>query len=286
MISPGFLYALPNDKTQLKTSLQFDCLYEMKWPEGSLKAFLDEKAARYNTQKFIASDPVSVPRQFKAKADIEISGLLAATIAWGQRATIINNARRLVNYMDGAPYDFIMNFTEADLSNFRKFVHRTFNGEDCVYFLWALKNIYQQYGGLEQVFTEGFSLKNQDVFSAIMQFRTTFFELEHPARTLKHVANPSKNASAKRINMFLRWMVRKDESGVDFGIWNNISPAQLVCPLDVHSARVARKLGLLSRKMNDWKAATELTANLKKFNAEDPVKYDFALFGLGVFEKF
>ncbi len=257
----------------------------MKFQEHSIKAFLDEKVALYNAEEFIASDPVSVPHQFDKKQDIEISGLFAATLAWGQRVTIIKNANRLMKWMDYAPYDFVLNFTDNDLAPFRKFVHRTFNGVDCEYFLWSLKNIYQQHDGLEQVFSDNFSKSDPDVFEAIIKFRQFFFELEHSARTEKHVANPAKNATAKRINMFLRWMVRNDNKGVDFGLWNSISPAQLVCPLDVHSARVARKLGLLGRKINDWRAAIELTENLRKLSLEDPVKYDFALFGLGVFEK-
>ncbi len=252
----------------------------------TLKRFLDEKVQMYNNPAFIDTDPVSVPRHFTKKEDIEIAGFLAATIAWGQRVTIINNANRLMAWMGHVPHDFILNFSDADLKPFRKFVHRTFNGIDCEYFMWSLKNIYQNHGGLEQLFCNGFSTEERNVRKSIQLFRERFFELDHPARTGKHIANPEKKASAKRINMFLRWMVRKDDQGVDFGIWKSIRPNQLICPLDVHSAKVARKLGLLDRKINDWQAAEELTGNLRKLDTEDPVKYDFALFGLGIFEKF
>ncbi|MFA5419538.1 MAG: TIGR02757 family protein [Bacteroidales bacterium] len=254
-------------------------------PEA-LKEFLNFKAEYYNHVRFIPSDPISIPHLFTRKEDIEISGFFSAIIAWGQRPTIIKNATKLVEWMDYSPFDFILNFNESDLKPFSKFVHRTFNGEDCDFFLWSLKNIYQNYQTLENAFTIGFSESEINVKQAIILFRKRFFEIESPARTQKQIANPSKNSSSKRINMFLRWMVRKDKNGVDFGIWNKIQPSQLVCPLDVHVANVSRKIGLLSRKMNDWKAAEELTEILKTFDRNDPVKYDFALFGLGVFEKF
>lgn len=258
----------------------------MNFSKESLKAFLDEKVDRYNSTDFISSDPISIPHQFESKHDIEISGFVAAIIAWGQRVTIIKNANLLMQWMDYSPYDFIMNFTDKDLDPFRKFVHRTFNGADCEFFMWSLKNIYQKYGDLENAFAKSFSATEADTFEALIRFRNRFFELDHEVRTEKHIANPAKNASAKRMNMFLRWMVRKDNRGVDFGIWNAIAPSQLICPLDIHSGRVARKIGLLARKQNDWKAASELTSNLKKMDLHDPVKYDFALFGLGIFEKF
>lgn len=254
--------------------------------KDELKDFLETKAAQYNSPAFISTDPVSVPHHFTQKEDVEISGFLAAIIAWGQRVTIIRNAMQLIEWMDHAPHDFILNFTESDLEPFRRFVHRTFNGVDCEYFMWSLKNLYQKYGGLEPAFAKGLSPEEPDLKNAILRFRQRLFEIDHPARTEKHIANPEKKASAKRINMFLRWMVRKDNNGVDFGLWNSLSPAQLICPLDVHTGGVARKLGLLSRKINDWQAAEELTENLRRFDPADPVKYDFALFGAGVFEKF
>lgn len=250
-----------------------------------LKQFLDEKADFYNSVKFIKSDPISIPHLFTKKEDIEIAGFLTATIAWGQRKTIVANASKLMQWMDYAPYQFITDFTDKDLSSFRHFVHRTFNGTDCEYFLWSLKNIYQKHGGLEKVFTTDFNPESNHTKSAITGFRELFFELDHPHRTEKHIANPVKKASAKRINMFLRWMVRCDNSGVDFGIWKSIRPSQLICPLDVHSAAVARNLSLLKRRINDWQAAEELTERLKQYDPDDPVKYDFALFGLGIFEK-
>lgn len=251
-----------------------------------LKPFLEEKYRLYNRNWFIESDPVSIPHLFTKKEDIEIAGFLAATIAWGNRKSILNNANRLMQMMDNSPHDFVLAATAKDLKPFNSFVHRTFNGTDCVYFLTALKEIYLNHGGLENAFSTGVKKGDTDVSNAIANFRTLFFSGNHPARTSKHVSDPLGGSSAKRLCMYLRWMVRKDEFGVDFGIWKGISPSILSCPLDVHSGNVARKLGLLERKQNDWKAVTELTNSLKQFDPADPVKYDFALFGLGVFEKF
>lgn len=250
----------------------------------NIKQLLDQKYLQYNQPDFIASDPVSIPHRYQQKEDIEISGFLAATIAWGQRKTIVDNASRLMHLMGSSPFDFILHFKETDLRNFEGFVHRTFNYTDLCTFLYALKNIYQEHGGMEAVFAKGFDRGGMD--HAIAHFRDVFFSIPHQARSRKHVSNPLAGASAKRINMFLRWLVRDDNAGVDFGIWKSIKAHQLICPLDVHSGRVARKLGLLIRKQDDWKAAEELTACLRGFDAKDPVKYDFALFGLGVFEKF
>jgi uncharacterized protein (TIGR02757 family) len=251
-----------------------------------VKLLLDRKVEQYNSPAFITTDPISVPHHFSRKQDIEIAAFLAATLAWGQRSTIISSATKLIDWMDNQPFDFVLNFSEKDLSPFRKFVHRTFNAEDCAYFLWALKSIYQHNSSLEDAFTDSFSYLEKNTKSAILTFRNSFFALEPLTRSQKHVANPAKNAAAKRLNMFLRWMVRNDDRGVDFGIWSKILPSQLICPLDTHSGRVARKLGLLQRRADDWQAAEELTENLKRFDPNDPVKYDFALFGLGVFEKF
>lgn len=254
---------------------------------AELFEFLEEKHLKYNHFSFIESDPVSIPHIFHKKEDIEIAGFLTAAISWGQRKTIIKNAGELLRHMDNSPHDFIMKSTAKDLEAFRNFRHRTFQGEDCLYFLKSLKNIYRNYGGLEKVFISSrASHTGGEVFRAIWNFRKIFFSLPHPSRTEKHISDPEKGASAKRLNMFLRWMVRKDMHGVDFGLWKNIKTSQLLCPLDVHSGNVARKLGLLKRSQNDWKSVIELTSSLKKFDRKDPVKYDFALFGLGVFEKF
>jgi uncharacterized protein (TIGR02757 family) len=253
---------------------------DSKRKANELKDFLDEKFFLYNTTAFIESDPVSIPHLFTKKEDIEIAAFLAATIAWGQRKTILRNARQLMQWMDDDPHRFIIDFTEADLKPFRKFVHRTYHPIDCVFYLKSLKNIYTHKGGLASLFVNG------NVKESLLHARNVFFEIMHPKRTEKHFSDPASGSAAKRLNMFLRWMVRQDKAGVDFGIWKGILPADLICPLDVHSGRVARKLGLLKRKQNDWKAAEELTSNLKKMDAGDPVKYDFALFGLGVFEKF
>jgi len=249
-----------------------------------IKEFLDEKALQYNTTRFIEPDPVSIPHGFDTKQDIEISGFLTATIAWGGRGTILKNAGRMMSLMDNAPFDFVMGHTQADLGRLKSFVHRTFNGDDLVYFMEALKNIYLYHGGLEGVFSD--HITGTSTQEAITRFREVFFSLPHPVRTTKHVSDPARGSAAKRINMYLRWMVRRDNRGVDFGLWERISPGQLSCPLDVHSGNVARKLGLITRSQNDAKALAELDFNLRQMDALDPVKYDFALFGLGVFEKF
>lgn len=252
--------------------------------KSELKSFLDFKVEQYNTPEFIDSDPVQIPHQFSKKEDIEIAGFLTATIAWGNRKSILKNANRLMEMLDRSPYDFILNHSDSDLENLSGFVHRTFNETDLVYFISALKNIYRNHGGIEEVFTE--NAEKQTLQPAIHQFKKVFFEIPHPKRTQKHVSDPLKNSAAKRINMYLRWMIRKDNAGVDFGIWKNIYSSQLSCPLDVHSGNVARKLKLLKRKANDAKALNELDASLRKLDSVDPVKYDFALFGLGVFEKY
>lgn len=250
----------------------------------TLRDLLDVKVAQYNRPEFISSDPISIPHQFSKKEDIEISGFLAATIAWGQRVTILKNANRLMQYMDNQPYDFVMNAGADDLRKLSGFVHRTFNGDDCLFFIEALRHIYLNCGGLENAFSQGISPEDANIFNGILSFRDTFLQAPHLLRSRKHVANPAKGSTAKRINMFLRWMVRSGDKGVDFGLWKQISPAQLCCPLDVHVGNVARKLGLLNRTQNDWRAVEELTLNLMRFDPVDPIKYDFALFGMGVFE--
>ncbi|WP_223034332.1 TIGR02757 family protein [Hanstruepera marina] len=251
---------------------------------SELKDFLDSKVFQYNNPKFIESDPIQIPHQFSNKEDIEISGFLTATIAWGNRKSIINNSRKMMDLLDNAPYDFVINHQETDLKKLENFVHRTFNGIDLITFISGLKHVYKNHKGLESVFekyAEKTSLQN-----AIHEYKKVFFEIEHLPRTQKHISDPLKNSAAKRINMFLRWMVRPNTTGVDFGIWKNIKPSQLSCPLDIHSGNVARKLGLLNRKQNDAKALQELDNSLRAMDSNDPVKYDFALFGLGVFEKF
>ena len=249
-----------------------------------LKEFLDSKVEQYNHPRFIESDPIQVPHTFSKKEDIEIAGFLTATIAWGNRKSIINNAKRLMLLLDNSPYDFVINHQESDLEKLEPFVHRTFNGLDCAQFTKSLRNIYKAHNGLENVFAK--HAEKTSLQKSIHEFKKVFFEIDHLPRTQKHVSDPLKNSAAKRINMFLRWMVRNDNSGVDFGIWQSLSPAQLSCPLDVHSGNVARKLGLLKRKQNDGKALLELDTALRKLDTTDPVKYDFALFGLGVFEGF
>ena len=249
-----------------------------------LKEFLDNKVEQYNNPKFIESDPIQIPHQFSIKEDIEIAGFLSATIAWGKRQMIIKNANRMVEIMDNSPFDFVMNHSETDLEKTASFVHRTFNEVDFQTFITSLKNIYQNHRGLEGLFSLFPSDKNNK--QTIHNFKKVFFEIPHQNRTTKHVSDPIKGSASKRINMFLRWMVRNDNSGVDFGLWKDVPMFKLSCPLDVHSGNVARKLGLLKRKQNDWKALEELDDSLRKMDANDPTKYDFALFGLGIFEKF
>ncbi len=244
-----------------------------------LKQLLDEKYLQFNTPDFIQSDPIQIPHMFSGKEDIEISGFLAATIAWGNRKMIIRNALRMIDLMDGQPYDFLVNASDSDIDAIDNFTHRTFNITDFRYFIRALRNIYVNHGGLEQVFTQGFT-SGGTIKSAIAHFRRVFFELPHPDRTEKHVSCVSRGSAAKRINMFLMWMVRNDGRGVHFGLWEKIPASALMLPLDVHTGNSARALGLLTRKQNDWKAVEEVTANLRRFDADDPVKYDFALFGL------
>ena len=256
----------------------------IKLSQKELKEFLDSKVEQYNHPRFIESDPIQIPHQFSKKEDIEISGFLTATIAWGNRKSIINNAHKMMTLLEESPYDFVMNHQASDLEKLSSFVHRTFNGQDFIQFIRSLKHIYNTYNGLEVVFSA--YVKEHKLQHSIHQFKTHFFEIDHLPRTQKHVSDPLKYSAAKRINMYLRWMIRQDQNGVDFGIWKQISPSLLSCPLDVHSGNVARKLGLLKRKQYDGKALTELDNALRKLDPLDPVKYDFALFGLGVFEGF
>lgn len=252
--------------------------------KAELKEFLDEKVSYYNHPRFMESDPIQIPHRFHLKEDIEVSGFLTASIAWGNRKSIITNANKMMTLMGESPYDFIINHKVEQLESLLPFVHRTFNGYDFIQFIKSLQHIYQQHQGIESFFKN--HITKDSTQPAIARFKETFFENEHLARTQKHISNPERGSAAKRINMYLRWMVRKDNSGVDFGIWDTISPSILSCPLDVHSGRVARKLGLLNNKQNNAKALLELDTALRKLDADDPVKYDFALFGLGVFEGF
>lgn len=252
--------------------------------KSELKEFLDEKVDLYNHPNFIDSDPIQIPHLYTLKEDIEIAGFLAATIAWGNRKMIINNAKKMMDLMGNSPYDFVMSHNGNDLQRLETFVHRTFNGQDFIGFVKSLQNIYLNHGGLESIFT--IHQEKDSMQNAISKFKTIFFEIEHLNRTEKHISDPNKNSSSKRLNMWLRWNCRQDNKGVDLGIWKSISPSQLSCPLDVHSGNVARKLGLLTRKQNDAKALAELDQNLRALDPNDPVKYDFALFGLGVFEGF
>ena len=280
----------------------------------NLKSFLDAKVEQYNRPEFIQNDPVSIPHLFTKKQDIEIMGFWAATLAWGQRVTIINKCKELIGLMDGVPYDFIMNHEEVDLKKLLKFKHRTFNDVDTLYFIAFFRDHYNKFESLEDAFIpisadvmgsppkhggQGLSAhpstklrmtagaqEDEAIEKSLNHFRKYFFSLpDYPHRTMKHVSSPSQKSTCKRLNMFLRWMVRKDNCGVDFGMWNKLKPADLICPCDLHVDRVSRKLGLITRKQTDWQTAVELTKRLREFDPNDPVKYDFALFGLGIEER-
>lgn len=251
----------------------------------ALKAFLDSQYQHFNNRDFIKDDPIFVPHQFSRLQDIEISAFWVAMLAWGQRPTIIRKGLQLVALMDHAPFEFVRGYQEADLKPFLKFKHRTFNDTDTLYFLDFFKRFYARHKSLEEAFIP-LNHKFYDMEQSLIGFQQRFFDCDHaPQRTRKHVATPARRSACKRINMFLRWMVRDDDRGVDFGLWKRLKPEALICPCDLHVDRVARELGLITRKQTDWKAAVELTANLRKLDPLDPVKYDFALFGLGVMEK-
>lgn len=246
------------------------------------KNFLDKQYHHFNQPSFIPSDPISVPHRFTKKQDIEIAGLFAAIFAWGNRTTIISKSNELMQRMGGQPHAFVLDHSPGDLKKLMGFTHRTFNDTDLLYFVEFLHRHYQQETSLESAFTRGLRPGDPTIENGLNVFHHYFFSLEDvPARTRKHIAAPGKGSTCKRLNMYLRWMVRKDEGGVDFGLWNQIQPSQLICPIDIHVARVARQMGLLKRKQTDWLAAIELTDALKKFDPQDPVKYDFALFSLG-----
>jgi uncharacterized protein (TIGR02757 family) len=252
-----------------------------------LKDFLDKKVDEYNQPSFIENDPILIPHQFSQKQDIEIAGLFAAVFAWGNRKAIINKSKELMHLMHDAPYDFCINHTAADLISLEQFRHRTFTATDLLYFLEFLKFHYTNHDSLEAAFTMNLKPGDGNIERALNGFHQYFFSLEFiPERTRKHIASPQRGSTCKRMNMFLRWMVRSDNKGVDFGIWKQIRPAQLVCPIDLHVARVARQFNMLKRKQTDWNAAIELTDYLKTFDPEDPIRYDYALFALGVAEKF
>lgn len=250
----------------------------------SLKDFFNSKVRQYNQPSFIQEDPISVPHTFTKKQDIEIAGFFAAVFAWGNRTTIIQKSFELMKLMDNTPYDFCLHHGERDLKKLMHFKHRTFNTTDLLYFISFLKYHYHKNDSLETAFVLP---KEKEMEIRLVYFHQYFFSLEDaPIRTKKHIATPYKGSSCKRLNMFLRWMVRKDKAGVDFGIWQKIKPSELICPIDLHVARVAKRFQLLDRKQTDWQAAVELTNYLRTLDPKDPVKYDFALFGLGVMEKY
>lgn len=254
---------------------------------NNLKKFLDSRVELYNRPSFINDDPVCIPHLFKQQQEIEIAGLFAAVFAWGNRVTIVNKSKELMQLMEMQPYEFVINHSANDLKRLMQFRHRTFNTTDLLYFIEFLKFHYLKNVSLETAFSNYLLPGDMDIENALKGFCKYFFSLEHvPGRTRKHIASPEKKSNCKRLNMYLRWMVRSDDKGVDFGIWKKISPAQLICPVDLHVARVAKRFNLLQRKQMDWLAAVELTAYLRTLDALDPVKYDFAFFGLGVTEKY
>ena len=258
----------------------------MQPTDEQLKALLDNRVKLYNQIDFIAADPIAIPHRFSKKQDIEIAGLFAAVLAWGNRKSIINSCNKLLDRMDNDPYTFILHHTDKDLKKMLQFAHRTFNATDLLYFIERLHLHYQHHESLESLFISPNMEQEEDVCNALIHFHDAFFSIEHPVRTKKHIASPAKKSACKRINMYLRWMVRKDAAGVDFGIWKTIKMKQLICPLDVHVVSVANRFGLLDTKKTDWQAATLLTAKLRQFSSADPVKYDYALFGLGIEERF
>lgn len=248
--------------------------------DSEIKAFLEEKVRQYNNPNFIELDPISVPHRYSQKEDIEIAGFLVATISWGNRKIIVKNGHRMLDLLGDSPYDFVMSHNKQQLERLEGFVHRTFNYNDFKYFIKALRNLYVNHGGMENVFN--LYANTDSLQPAIHQFKRIFFEIPHPARMTKHIGDPLERSAAKKMNMLLRWLIRKDNKGVDFGLWKSINASQLSCPLDVHSGNIARKLGLLKRTQNDALAVEQLDNSLRILDKEDPVKYDFALFGLGI----
>ena len=249
-----------------------------------LKDFLDEKSLKYESKSFIKDDPILIPHQFSNQKDIEVSAFLTSVISWGNRKSIINSSKKIIDYMDGSPHDFIINHSSKDLSKTNRSIHRTFNLIDLNYFIRSLKNIYIEYGGIEHILSN--NENGENLQERISSFKEIFFSLDYPDRTKKHLPSPLDGSSAKRFNMFLRWMVRTSERGVDFGLWTKIDRSELSLPLDVHTGRIARDLGLLTRKLNDHKSVKEIDSKLREMDPIDPVKYDYALFGLGVYENF
>lgn len=259
---------------------------DKKLTREAVYELLEQKYQEYNKLSFIADDPVQIPHRFSKKQDIEIAGFFAATLAWGQRVTIIRNTTRILELMDNSLHDFILHHQDKDLKRFLGFVHRTFNDTDLLYFIEFFRWFYSQHESLEQAFAGSMAKQHIHTEHALIGFQNLFFSLEdHPQRTKKHISSPTRKSTCKRLNMYLRWMVRHDKKGVDFGIWKDIKPSQLLIPLDVHVDRHARRLGLLRRKQTDWQAVLELTESLRSFDPTDPVKYDFALFGMGVLDK-
>lgn len=252
----------------------------------ALKNLLDEKVRLYNQPSFIKGDPIVVPHRFTKRQDIEIAGLFAAVLAWGNRTTIINSTNKIMQWMDDTPHDFIVNHQDTDLKKMLGFAHRTFNATDLLYFIYFLRYHYSQYNSLEDAFVPDATYEHETVEQALIHFHNYFFSIEHPERTRKHIATPARKSACKRINMYLRWMVRTDNHGVDFSLWKKISPRQLVCPLDVHVGRVAFRLRLIRNEKSDWQNALSLTQSLRELNPEDPAVYDYALFGLGAEERF
>lgn len=246
-----------------------------------IRELLDRLYEKYNTPDFIEHDPISIPHGFAGRGDREVSGFLAATIAWGNRKAIVKSARRMVEYMDGQPYDFTLNASPQELARLEKYVHRTFNGGDFISFVLALRSLIERYGGIGEFFEQTWE-RTGDMRAVLSEFRARFFDIDHQGRCEKHVSSIDKGASCKRLNMYLRWMVRDDGRGVDFGMWKRIPASALYLPLDVHSGNMGRALGLLKRKQNDWKSVEEITGALRELDPDDPVKYDFALFGAGI----
>ena len=246
-----------------------------------MRELLERLHDRYNNESFIEADPISVPHSFTRPVDREIAGFLAATIAWGNRRAIVQSAHRMMRYMDNAPEDFVRNATETDMEYLRTYVHRTFNGVDFQDFVRGLRHIITEWGSVGNYFETRYE-EHGDLRPVFSDFRRDFFAAEHDAHCEKHLSSIDKGAACKRLCMYLRWFVRHDDRGVDFGMWRRIPMSALYMPLDIHTGRMGRNLGLLNRKQSDWKAVEELTASLRELHADDPVRYDYSLFGLGI----
>ena len=246
-----------------------------------LRDLLEHLHDKYNQPEFIEPDPISIPHSFSDRHDREVAGFMAATIAWGNRKAIVKSAARMMQYMDDSPADFVRNASASELAHLQSYVHRTFNGQDFTDFVLAIRGITERWGGIGEFFEQNY-VATQSIPQVLSLFRKEFFSIEHNPHCEKHLSSIDKGAACKRLNMYLRWFVRRDDRGVDFGLWEKIPMSALYLPLDVHTGNMGRALGLLTRKQSDWKATDEITRSLREFCSDDPVRYDYSLFGAGI----